>query len=687
MAATQDASLIEVITDDLWEAIVDHKLDFDQFLFLEPHDELVRYWAVEGSDPVFEARLADVLPGFGAISVFDWESFAEACKEHGYRPIFMEDPAPLFEWRESLNSDPGVDITPTFEGRIDREGNEVHTIRGFLPFQAQGVNFMNSCERAGYGQWSTGTGKSVLAEGVILLKRKEGFDLTLYVNKPGNLYNAARKVQEHTLESLESTVLWGTPKKRERILEEIEDQIRAGTQPILVMNAEKYKSEKELFKEMVTGRKVLTIFDEIPFRYSNRMTDLYRSTAEVYYTTFTTHKGKKNFYPKAGKDRTTDRFFLAMSATSMRNSPEDIFNQVRLMDSRIFGSINDFHNAYVKARDPWGKVVKWRNLDYFGAKYSHIVHKADKKNDPRIAAQFPKVLPPETIFCDLSDVQEKLYAKLQNEYAKIGVDSVLDWDEVLAAIGCFQMIVDNPRGVLDSAIRRERYLHERAEFVRTNMPTAKELKAWDKKHVQGSEVAWKLRNLIGDDSKFTDRNAAGDCIVEKMNQCRYQIENNEEKVIVFSDKNETLLPYIGEWFDEWGITYVAYHGQMSAKKRDEAQQEFRTNPDIKVFLSTDAGQDSIDLPEADLTINYNLPWTQMTLNQRDGRFHRIDSLMDEVRVVTLRAPNTCEDRRAFLVQWKGGLQDEVDGEIVEMAEHMSKADMLYLLTGDSVHLG
>lgn len=676
----------EVLDDDLWQSLVDHKLDFDRYLFLEPHDQLVRYWSVEGNDPTFEVKLDGTLTRFGAVSVFDWERFAEACDDQGYHPVFVDDPTPWFEWREALNGDPGVRIESSFEGQLDREGNPIQTINGFLPFQAQGVNFMRSQERACYGQWSTGTGKTVLAEATILTKLEAMYDLVLYVNKPNNLFDAQKKLKLHTGE--EAIVLEGTPKVRETILNEIEEAVVAGEQPTVILNAEKFKVEKDALRDLVEDRRLVVVFDEMPTKYANRATDIYRATSEVLYTSFTVRKNKKIFYPQAGKDRPSEVFYLALSATSVRNSPEDVFNCVRMMDSRIFGSINDFHNMYVRARDPWGKIIRWRNLDYFGARYSHIVHLADKRRDPRIAAQFPKVLPPETVWCGLSDVQAKLYAKLQDEYRKIGdIGAVLSSDEILAAIGCFQMIVDNPRAVLDSAIKYDEYLKAEDQWLRDN-PKAKpaQLRAWRKKNKKGSQVAHKLRLLIGNDAKFTDKATAGlakgECVIPKMIELRDRIEQHDDKVIVFSEKNDMLIPFIEEWFDHWGVTYVTFKGGMTAKAKQTVKETFREDPEVKVFLSTDAGQDSIDLPQASLTIHYNEPWTMATKIQRGNRQHRIDSEKEEVREVTLSTPNTVEDRRAQILSEKQGYQDQIDGQIVEMAEAMQKQDLIYILTGE-----
>ncbi len=195
-------------------------------------------------------------------------------------------------------------------------------------------------------------------------------------------------------------------------------------------------------------------------------------------------------------------------------------------------------------------------------------------------------------------------------------------------------------------------------------------------------MALKFCELVGDASKFTDCDARGNCTVTKMVALRDKIQAHDEKVIVFTDKNSSLLPLISEWLEKWGITHVCYHGKLTDKQKQNTIDTFRTDPKIKVFLSSDSGSDSIDLPEANLTIHYDGPWDWVTLKQRENRQDRIDSLMAEVQTITLAVPNTVEDRKAEVVATKKGYHDQIfNGAIADQAEEMRRGDYLYILTG------
>jgi hypothetical protein len=534
-------------------------------------------------------------------------------------------------------------------------------------------------------RWDTGTGKTLAAEGAILLKRAEGYDLSLYVVRPNHIEGARRKLLAHT--GLEAIVFDGTPRARERRLVEADDAVADGSQPVLLFNPEKFSTDTEYLSELVEGRRVLVVFDEAQKRYGNRSTQLYRNTAKVLYTSST---GDGIHYPREGYERPSQLFGVAMSATPLTRSPENVFNQIRLIFPGLLGSINDFNNLYVAYRDHWGNVVRWKNLDHLAAAIAPILHQASKE-DPEIAAQFPKQMPPEVAYCDMDRQTARLYAVLQREYADIGYSSLLDYSEILAAIGCLQMIVSNPRAVWESARLRAEYEDERADLIAWLDQNAASagikpdvaLRDFEKKNKRGSEVALKLVEAVDDDSLFTDTDKSGNLSNGKLINLQEYLEAHDGKAVVFCSE-VVMQGIVSGWLTEWGVKHVIYNGTLSRKQATEAIDSFREDDSVRVFLSTDAGQDSIDLPEANLTAHYDLPqdWSWASLTQRDNRQHRIDSDQESVRRVYLTVPGTVEDRKFEVVERKHGFHQAVF-EGAEQADEGPpvQEDALYVLTG------
>ena len=53
------------------------------------------------------------------------------------------------------------------------------------------------------------------------------------------------------------------------------------------------------------------------------------------------------------------------------------------------------------------------------------------------------------------------------------------------------------------------------------------------------------------------------------------------------------------------------------------QALFRSDPDVRVLVATDAAGEGVNLQNANLMVNYDLPWNPNRLEQRFGRIHRI----------------------------------------------------------------
>lgn len=117
---------------------------------------------------------------------------------------------------------------------------------------------------------------------------------------------------------------------------------------------------------------------------------------------------------------------------------------------------------------------------------------------------------------------------------------------------------------------------------------------------------------------------------------------NSRKVVIFSEWT-TMTFLIGKVLSEMGIPFVEFTGKIPVNKRQKLINEFRDNPDCKVFLSTDAGGLGLNLQAADCVINFELPWNPAKLNQRIGRVLRIGQKSKCVNVVNLVAKNSIEE--------------------------------------------
>ena len=97
------------------------------------------------------------------------------------------------------------------------------------------------------------------------------------------------------------------------------------------------------------------------------------------------------------------------------------------------------------------------------------------------------------------------------------------------------------------------------------------------------------------------------------------------KLIIFTEHRDTLNYLLGRIKNLIGRqeAVVTIHGGVNRDERRKIQEEFRNNKDVLVLVATDAAGEGINLQNANLMINYDLPWNPNRLEQRFGRIHRI----------------------------------------------------------------
>ena len=105
----------------------------------------------------------------------------------------------------------------------------------------------------------------------------------------------------------------------------------------------------------------------------------------------------------------------------------------------------------------------------------------------------------------------------------------------------------------------------------------------------------------------------------------YTAGGSRRKLIIFTEHKDTLNYLVGRIGGMLGRpeAVITIHGGVNRDDRRKAQEEFRNNPDVLVLVATDAAGEGVNLQNANLMVNYDLPWNPNRLEQRFGRIHRI----------------------------------------------------------------
>jgi superfamily II DNA or RNA helicase len=345
------------------------------------------------------------------------------------------------------------------------------------------------------------------------------------------------------------------------------------------------------------------------------------------------------------------RHFLLMTATPHNGKEEDFQLFLSLLDSdRFYGKFREGAHR-VDVSDMMRRMVKEELLKFDGTPLF-----------PERRAY--------TANYELSDFEAKLYADV-TDYVRNEMNRADQLDGKrrntigFALTQLQRRLASSPEAIFQSIKRRRRKLEARLEdekLVQRGHKVAETLEKYDLDIPENLDEA--QDELSGDEyedwaEQVVDQATASQSIQEleaeiitlkdlefqakqvvhsgkdkKWEELSGLLQDNPEmftasrsrrKMIIFTEHKDTLN-YLRERIGGLlGVpeAVVVIHGGINRDHRRKTQEEFRNNPDVIILLATDAAGEGVNLQNANLMVNYDLPWNPNRLEQRFGRIHRI----------------------------------------------------------------
>jgi len=169
--------------------------------------------------------------------------------------------------------------------------------------------------------------------------------------------------------------------------------------------------------------------------------------------------------------------------------------------------------------------------------------------------------------------------------------------------------------------------------------TGEEYEAWAEQVVDQATASETIPELEAEIESLKALEAKARTVVESGNDKKWEelskilqdapemvtTSGSRRKLIIFTEHRDTLA-YLMERIK--GLlgrpdAVVSIHGGTNRDERRKIQEEFRNNPDVLILVATDAAGEGVNLQNANLMVNYDLPWNPNRLEQRFGRIHRI----------------------------------------------------------------
>jgi superfamily II DNA or RNA helicase len=365
------------------------------------------------------------------------------------------------------------------------------------------------------------------------------------------------------------------------------------------------------------------------------------------------HKLAAHFFgnklEKTGRFRLAERIgaqtrhLLLMTATPHNGKEEDFQLFLSLLDSdRFYGKFRDgvhkVDTSDIMRRMVKEELVKFDSTPLFPERraytvnytlskieaelYESVTHyvqtemgKADQLDGQRkgsvgfalTSLQRRLASSPEAIFQSLKRRRERLERRLHEE--KLGARGQLIAETLEAP----------PEDDEDLNAEEQEQLEETLVDQATASRTISELED-EIRILQGLEKQAKAVVVSGQDRKWDELSR----ILQNEPQM-HDVAGRMRKIIIFSEHRDTLNYLHQKIAGVLGSheSIVTIHGATHRDDRRKAQALFRSDPEIRVLIATDAAGEGVNLQNANLMVNYDLPWNPNRLEQRFGRIHRI----------------------------------------------------------------
>lgn len=152
------------------------------------------------------------------------------------------------------------------------------------------------------------------------------------------------------------------------------------------------------------------------------------------------------------------------------------------------------------------------------------------------------------------------------------------------------------------------------------------------------------------------------------------------KLIVFTIFKNTLK-YLNIRLTAAGIKCAIIHGDI--QERESVIEDFHSNPDISVLLSSEVGSEGLDMQFCNTIVNYDLPWNPMVVEQRIGRVDRFGQESEVVNIYNIVVKGSIQeqiyirllDRIGIFKESIGDLEAILDKEIEIEGKKMNLSEL------------
>lgn len=346
---------------------------------------------------------------------------------------------------------------------------------------------------------------------------------------------------------------------------------------------------------------------------------------------------------------------FALTGTPIENGrPEEIFSIMQFVNKDILGRFDLFDKTFI-VRNHFGGVQRYRNLPVLNkALANHTVRKSQKDDDVR--PYLPDAVYREPVVITLDKASQSLYNKIAEDLQVLLVEARDAFGSSFNLAAHYGQTFDpgdpanEMRGQIMSRISALRMLCSSPDVLK------KSYENFENHTGKGSAYVHSLGDLLNGISKTPKLDTAIAYLSDHLDI------SDDYKAVVFTSYLDSVDELVAR-LNARGYGAVPYTGEMNAIKKEDAKVKFQTRSHIRVLVSSDAGGYGVDLPQANLLLNYDQPWSAGLAVQRNGRIIRASSTWETVTVQDMLVKNSIEQRQHDMLKQKNNIAGAIlDGE-------------------------
>jgi superfamily II DNA or RNA helicase len=279
------------------------------------------------------------------------------------------------------------------------------------------------------------------------------------------------------------------------------------------------------------------------------------------------------------------------SATPHNGKKEQFANLIRMLEPTAIPQKGDFNKDDIK--------------DYYVRRFKKDISAEVQKQfkDRKIEKRTAKLSAEEIAFLEF---------KKENSAALNASNKNRRQNDLLFSTILFKGFMSSPEACLATVKRRKEKLAES--------------KATEENKTAGIEVLAEAERLLEDiiekktDSKYNALKA-------ELKALDWKGTKNDNRIIIFSERRETLQKLEKQLKADFKLkdkAVVLFDGSLADTQQQELVEDFgKGDSEIRLFLTSDAGAQGVNLHyHCHIMFNYDVPWSLITLEQRNGRIDR-----------------------------------------------------------------